>query len=545
MIHLSGQPQVSTNLAGALEAWRQVVGPEKVRTDEPLLAAAQTATFATSQRVLAVVAPGNRQEVQACVRIANSHQVPIYPVSKGKNWGYGSRVPTHDSSVVMDLERMNRIVAFDEQLAYVTLEPGVTMRDLHTFLVERGSNLMMSVTGGPPESSLIGNTIERGIGQGPYADRFNHVCALEVVLPTGECIHTGFDRFAGSRSAPVARWGVGPSLDGLFSQSNLGIVTQMTMWLLPRPRHFQVLLGGLHDDAGLGPLVDAFRDLRLEGTLRSPAIIFNDYKALGLLRQYPWAETGGKTPLAPDICRRLVRARRATRWNVLAPLYAASGAQARADRRRVRRVLRRQLDRMVFLDPTFVRIARLASWPFRWLTGIDVNPYLDSIYTKSVFLGHPSATAMVSVFWRKRQPTPPADEIDPDRDRCGLLLYAPAIPFSGEHAVAAVSLVERVAFEHGFEPSINLSCLTDRMIDFVLFIVFDRNVEGEDQRARACHNEMLRRLTEAGYIPYRLGLQSMGQLPPARDDSGAFYRTLKTALDPNHVLAPGRYEFFE
>ncbi len=126
-----------------------------------------------------------------------------------------------------------------------------------------------------------------------------------------------------------------------------------------------------------------------------------------------------------------------------------------------------------------------------------------------------------------RQPTPPVNEIDPDRDRCGLLFYAPAIPFSGEHAVAVVSLVERAAFEHGFEPSINLSCLTDRMIDFVLFIVFDRNVEGEDQRARACHDEMLRRLAEAGYIPYRLGLQSMGQLPPARDDTGAIHRKLK------------------
>jgi 4-cresol dehydrogenase (hydroxylating) len=491
-----------------------------------------------------LIAPGNREEVQACVRIANSLQIPIYPVSKGKNWGYGSRVPTHDGAVVLDLGRMNRIVAFDEQLAYVTVEPGVTMRDLHAFLVERGSNLMMTVTGAAPESSLVGNTVERGIGQGPYADRFNHVCALEIVLPTGQCIHTGFDRFAGARSAPIGRWGVGPSVDGLFSQSNLGIVTQMTMWLPCRPRHFQVLLGGLHADAGLKPLVDAFHQLRQEGTLQSPALIFNDYKALGLMRQYPWAETGGQTPLPPNICLRLVRARRATRWNVLAPLYAASGGQARADRRRVRQLLRRRLDRMVFFDPTFVRTARAASGPFRWLSGIDVNPYLDAIYAKSVFLGHPSATAMASVFWRKRDPTPPVDQIDPDRDRCGLLFCAPAIPFTGDHVVAAVSIVERTAFEHAFEPNINLSCLTERMIDLVVFIVFDRSVEGEDQRARACHDEMLRRMIEAGYLPYRLGLQSMGQLPPARDDSGAFFRTLKTALDPNHVLAPGRYEFF-
>ena len=84
------------NLAQALEAWRGIVGAEHVLTDPATLSAAETATFATTHRVPAVVRPGSREEVRACVRVANEHRVPVYPVSTGKNWGYGSRVPAQE-----------------------------------------------------------------------------------------------------------------------------------------------------------------------------------------------------------------------------------------------------------------------------------------------------------------------------------------------------------------------------------------------------------------------------------------------------------------
>ena len=57
-------------------------------------------------------------------------------------------------------------------------------------------------------------------------------------MPTGECIDTGFSRFDGAKTGPLSRWGVGPSLDGLFSQSNFGIVT-LSQSNIPR----QVQLG--------------------------------------------------------------------------------------------------------------------------------------------------------------------------------------------------------------------------------------------------------------------------------------------------------------
>ena len=145
------------NLARALVAWQDVLGPEHVLTDAATISAAQTATFYTTQRIPAVIRPGSREEVQECVRVANEYKTPIYPVSTGKNWGFGSRVPPTDGCVLMELRRLERIVDYDEKLAYVTVEPGVTFRQLHEFLRAQKSNLMINTIGGTPDSSLVGN----------------------------------------------------------------------------------------------------------------------------------------------------------------------------------------------------------------------------------------------------------------------------------------------------------------------------------------------------------------------------------------------------
>ncbi len=100
----------------AVQEWAALLGAPHVTTDAAALSAASSATFQTAARVLAILRPGTRDEVQACVRIANRHAVPLYPISTGQNWGYGSRVPVRDS-VVVDLGRLNRILALDEDLA--------------------------------------------------------------------------------------------------------------------------------------------------------------------------------------------------------------------------------------------------------------------------------------------------------------------------------------------------------------------------------------------------------------------------------------------
>jgi 4-cresol dehydrogenase (hydroxylating) len=514
-------------LDDALAAFRDAVGAEHVITDPAARAAAETATFATSQRIPAIVRPASRAEVEACLRVANRFHVPVYPTSRGKNWGFGSRVPVRDA-VLLDLGRMDRIVDFDETLGWITVEPGVTFAQLYDFLRTRGSRLFVSTTGTTPHASVLANTLERGDGSGPYGDRPAHACALEVVLPTGEVVHTGHDRFAGARAAPVFRWGVGPSLDGLFSQSNLGVVTRATVWLAPLPRFLAVARFGVIDPARLRVMVDACRALRQDGTLRGTVGIWNDVRVLSTRRQYPFDLTGGATPLPPEILDRLRGEQGPSTWMGSTAITAPSVAMGRAAVAHVERILR------PYVDHLDIRAAH----------GSPKSGHELFVESDPAFLFHqgiPHDRSLHSAYWRKKTPVPL--DPDPDRDRCGVLWAAPVLPFAGTDVVAAARLAEEVMRAHAFDPLLALVAQTERAAYLVPLLVYDRDEPGADDAALRCHDDLVARLSAAGYPPYRLGIQSMDALPAPRDDHGALIERLKRALDPNDVLAPGRYDF--
>ena len=133
-------PPTHVALETAIREWRSIVGAEHVVTASGELQRAGQATFPVGNSVLAIVRPANREEVQECVRAAARLGVPIYPLSTGKNWGYGSSAPTADACL-LELGRLNRILEFNEELAYVIVEPGVTQQQLFDFLQARASRL--------------------------------------------------------------------------------------------------------------------------------------------------------------------------------------------------------------------------------------------------------------------------------------------------------------------------------------------------------------------------------------------------------------------
>jgi 4-cresol dehydrogenase (hydroxylating) len=528
----------AANADPALRDWCSAVGPENVLTDAAELRAAERATFSTTHRIPAIIRPASRAEVQECLRIANRWRRPVYPISSGRNWGYGSRVPSADGCALLDLGRMNRILDFDEKLGYVTVEPGVTQAQLQAFLIERKSNLWMDSTGASPECSLIGNTVERGFGHTPYGDHFAHTCALEVVLPQGEVVETGFGRFPSAAAAPLYRWGVGPVLDGLFSQSNLGVVTRMTLWLMPAPEYFQAYFFQCASPADLGPLIDALRPLRMNGTLRSSSHIANDYKVVSALEQYPWELTGGATPLAEPWMKSLRDRLRIGAWNGSGALYGTK-AQVKDARRQLQAALRGKATRLQFLDDRKLQLAERFARVYQLVSGWDLKrtlAVLRPVYglMKGIPTGHPLA----STYWRKR--TSPPENMDPDRDGCGLLWCSPVSPNNGADAERIAALATGTMLGHGFEPMISITVLTDRSLSCILSLGYDREVPGEDERARVCYRELLELLSAQGYYSYRL---SGAGISPT-EESGSYSHllsTLKQAMDPNGILAPGRY----
>ncbi len=184
----------------------------------------------------AAVAPYTVEQVQAVVKIANEYKIPVYPISTGRNLGYGGSAPNLSGSVVLDLKRMNRILDVSERNHSALVEPGVSYFDLYRYIRERKLKVWVDVPD-PGWGSPVGNSLDHGGGylQPMYRNHFDSHCGLEVVLANGDLLRTGMGALPGSQTWQQYKFGYGPWIDGMFSQSNFGVVTKMGLWLMPEP----------------------------------------------------------------------------------------------------------------------------------------------------------------------------------------------------------------------------------------------------------------------------------------------------------------------
>lgn len=499
-------------LGDALTAWCKLLGREYVDTGVAARSEAERATFATSPRVMAIIHPGSVEALQDCLHVAIRYAIPVYPVSSGKNWGYGSRVPPSDGCVIVSLNRLDRILEFDERLATITVEPGVTFGQVHSFLRKRGSDLMLGSPGSSSEASLIGNALERGITGGLDGDRARQICGLEIVLPDGERIQTGFARFEDAAAATLSGHGVGPSLDGLFLQSNLGIVTKLTLWLTPLPKFYQYFSFGIRHASRFAEMVDTLQSLKRDGLVETNFGLYNAHKMLTYVRRFPAGVSQEEALDLDRLTADFLEPLQGCAWFGEAAITAPGEEIGAAKRRLLEAQLAGSVDRLNFLAPGTANS----------LVGTEVRDSLASIY------------------WRKAGPVP-ADP-DPDRDGCGLIWICPVAPFRGADLARCVALIEEGMIGFGFEPIVGIQCHSPRAAHVVASIVYDRARPGHDARALACHDAVLKRLTGEGFIPYRLATAAMGTLPEADGAYGRLLRQLKQTLDPGGILAPGRYE---
>ena len=534
-----------TGVDEALAAMAAAVGPEHLASDDRTRERYARSTAARPVLPLAVVRPGSAGEVAQLVRIAARHALAVYPVSTGRNWGYGDACPVGAGQVLLDLSRMNRIVHVDPELAYAVIEPGVTQQQLSSYLRERGLPLWADCTGAGPDTSYVGNIMERGFGHSPYGNRLQHVAGMEIVLADGEVLKTGFGHYRNARTAHLFQYGVGPFLDGLFTQSNMGVVTQLGIWLMPKVECVNHFLCSVPAHADIAAVVDALRPLRLDGTLRSILHIGNDMRALSGGGVFPRARVTQGARLPDALRGAMCRAAGVRAWTVSGALYG-SHAQVAAARAALRRALRGTPARTVFITERKLRIGAVVA---RLLGGSAMGSRLRSRLAIAGSLfgmnhGTPSGRFLAGAYWRRRGGLPQdfPQGADPARDGCGLLWVSPVLPMRGADMLAVHDLARTVFWKHGFDLFATFSMINERALGGVLTVAYDKEDPEETARAHACHDEVFQKMMDAGYIPYRVGNQAMGRLDP---DGDTYWRTvarIKAALDPAGILAPGRYE---
>jgi FAD/FMN-containing dehydrogenase len=529
------------SLETALNAWRSILGEAGVLSLQATTEAYGASTSGVQRTFLGALRPTDRDQVRRLVEIAARERVPLYPISTGRNWGYGCALPARDGCVLLDLSGLQQILDYDRELGTVTVEPGVTQGMLAAFLERERQPFLVPVTGGGPTCSLVGNALERGYGITPIADHFGAVLSLEAALPDGRVYRRAFADHGGASVDRVFKWGVGPYLDGLFTQGGFGVVTSMTIGLAPRPEAVKAFVFGIEDDQ-LERLVGDIREIlsRFPGAVGGINLM-NTHRVLAMAAPYP-AEAIGADGLTPAATvSELARRHQVTSWTVFGTLYGTKRV-VRAVAAGIRPLVRGYAKRLLFVSPDGAeRLARVA----KMLPGASGRALGQRAKVLASGLelvdGRPNETALPLAYWRSGQPPPPGAALNPARDGCGLIWYAPLVPMKGELVRRCVELVTRVMREHRLEPLITLTSVSERCFDSSVPLLFDRRSPAETDAAERCYRTLLEEGRKLGFLPYRVALQGMEWLTNVPSTYWDVVAALKDRLDPSGILAPGRY----
>jgi 4-cresol dehydrogenase (hydroxylating) len=480
------------------------------RRNETLARYGEHTLPAASREPSAVLFPGSTAEVRSIVQAANRYRVELYPISTGNNIGLGSRSPTSAGQVVVDLGyRMNQILEVNEETCYAELEPGVSFQMLHDELARRGNKLMVSATSGPPHGGIVGNAMDRGAGYGPYFDHFGMLCGMEVVLGNGDVIRTGDGGLDTEHPINwhVSKFSSGPALDGLFSQSNFGIVTRVGVWLMPRPPMARSFHFVFPDDRDIEQIIDLCRPLKLSNFVPTLFRIANDLYALAPDERNTEYMQGSKVGISEDGRAALQRKHGMGAWQVSGMFYGASEAAIAPMIQRVRAHFERNgkarfVSHEEALDVPALRIA------------------IDSMN------GKPSANELGMLQWRPGG---------------GNSWFLPGTPMVGKQALELDLLGRAIFAKHGMD-YIVMHVASARFARGLHVLVWNKDDAAENARADACYRELAIEFAKRGVGVGRAAADyydlHMGQMSPELRRACS---AIKKALDPNGVISPGKY----
>ncbi|WP_353228900.1 FAD-binding oxidoreductase [Novosphingobium sp.] len=501
-------PGVSkANFTAAMNAMRAVVGAEWAFADpDTVIPYAKTYIPDPHHRHVPVgaVAPATVEQVQEIVRIANAFKQPIWPISTGKNMGYGSAAPATPGQIVLDLKRMNRILEVDPELGTALVEPGVTYQMLKDYLDDNNIPLWIDVPTVGPVAGPVGNTLDRGVGYTPYGEHFMFQCGMEVVLPDGQVMRTGMGSIKGSTAWQAFKWGYGPYVDGLFTQSNFGVVTKMGMWLMPRPPVYKPFMIRHADMGDVGKIVDTMRPLRVSSLIANGNLMMSAAYQLAMFKRRNEIVADGR-PLDDDSVKKAAKANGLGMWNTYFALYGTEGTVAAVE--------------------PIIRAAIGASGG-EVLTAAEMgdNPWFH--HHQTLMAGGLNLDEIGLLRWRG--------------NGGGLAWFAPVAAAKGSETTGQTKLAREILDKYGFDYTAAY-VIGWRDLHHIIALLFDKSDPDQEQRADACYRELVTRFGEKGWASYRTGVNSMDLVAAQYGTvNREFNATIKHALDPNHILAPGK-----
>ncbi|KAM5353475.1 hypothetical protein ACJ41O_000125 [Fusarium nematophilum] len=433
---------------------------------------------------------------------------------------YGGPAPRVNGSVALDLHRMNRIIEVNDQFSYAVVEPGVTWKDLIDYCAKHGKKVWPS-TPSLSWGSVTGNTLDRGTSFGGHFIHCQSISGLEVMLGDGDVIRTGQFGIDGSPSAFLSKFTYGPSVEGLFLQSNLGVVTKLSLWMTPQPPAFMECTLSVPNIEDVAPMVDSLGKMRQSGLIANGIWVLSCVEMLAVQgkRCDFWTGDG---PIPEWRLAELRKEHNLGYWVARWALYGPKRTiQAQCDD--IREILSQEVPTGTFREALFTgKYGQLLD-----------NKTIPDEHSK-LLTGVPSLFSLPFIDWA----------LPPDGNgKAAHGDYAPLIPNSGKLVLEWVQASHKRYYAAGIEPTMDFFIHERHIVMLNMFMYDQRNKKHTDsvhQLFLGFHEESKKR----GYGMYRAHVNFMDLISQHNNFNNyaynRFVEKIKDAVDPYGILSPGK-----
>jgi 4-cresol dehydrogenase (hydroxylating) len=326
---------------------------------------------------------------------------------------------------------------------------------------------------------------------------------------------------------------IGPDLAQLFIQSNFGIVTSIRIPLFPIPEVTETFTIAFKTDDDFFNGLEILTALRKDGTIASLAHTGNATRALMTSSRFP-KEFNPSHVISEVECQTYLNKNSPIEfgaWSCVGGLYGYKD-DVKNKKSRMKKAFKGKANVKFFSDSKMNRLDSLLNsklaLKFKKLDFIR-GSFSSLKALHGIIRGQPSNHPSQNILWRVN-----------DVQNLGLIWHAPVVPATKEDCTLFLDSCREVYAEYGFEMPMTLTLINAKYMTSVLNISFDKSNPEETARAHEAYKALTKVTNELGYFPYRCGIAS---------DASAYYsegqqallKKIKSALDPQNTIAPGRY----
>lgn len=472
-------------------------------------------TLNQNNHAVKVFEPNSQSELFEIIKAAKLQSQEIYIVSQGKNWGYGCSNPVSSNSYLINLSKLNEIGEFDEEHGLITIQPGVTFGELADFLISKGDKWIAPVIGGGPNCSVMGNALERGYGITPNTDHFAAVNHLRAILNDGTFYEGSLTSLGQERLDKLFRYGVGPYVDGAFTQSGLGAVYEVTIKLAPKPKYIEMFYFNLKENNDLESMIALVKDLKLSlGDTLGGVNFLNTERALSMTMKYPVDKVKVGEMLSEAEINSFARTNLLTPWLVVGALYGEKEI-VKVAKKILKRKCKKHCKRQIFYNSSNRNVFKTISQIIPRLGSLDVKSTIEKLDGAFEILnGRPSTVALELAYWKNERTEllNSNRELNPAEDGCGLIWYAPLVEFTPHKVREYVRFIDEASKKFKMNSLITVTTIDHICLDSTIPILFNKNLPEETERAWKYYEYLLEEGAKKGFYPYRFNTKTQREM---------------------------------